>query len=162
MTALNGVCRAVRTNGGRFLIRLMAGEHRPAAHVIANFIRREIAPRHRSARSRPMTSRPACASGSTATPPPAPSPMTTTSGALSLVAMFHVSGMLFEKRCRLVEAFEVVGRLVIRLELAGFERFLIGRRHHRPHARVAEQIPSDEIRVTTVVRVAEGALPRVA
>src|SRR5262245_20221793 len=119
--------------------------------------RRVIAP----PASRPITSSPACASGSTATPPAAPSPMTTTSVSLSLVAMFHVSGMLFKTRCRLVETFEVVGGLVIGLELAGFERFLIGRRHHGPHARVAEQIPSDEIRVAAVVRVAEGALPRV-
>src|SRR5207247_1467649 len=33
---------------GRFLIGFVAGEHRPAAHIVADFIRREVAPRHRA------------------------------------------------------------------------------------------------------------------
>ena len=61
----------------------------------------------------------------------------------------------------LLNVFVVVGGLVIRLELSGFERLLVGRRHHRPDARVAKQIPADEVRVAAVVRVAEHALARV-
>ena len=49
MPALHGVGGCGRAHGRRFLIRLVAGEHRPAAHVVANFIGREIAPRHRAA-----------------------------------------------------------------------------------------------------------------
>src|SRR5262245_60148647 len=119
--------------------------------------RRVIAP----PASRPTTSSPACAIGSTATPPAAPSPITTTSVSLSLVAMFHVSAMLFKTRGGLVEAVEIVRRLVIGLELTGLERLLIRSAHHGPDARIAEQIPSDEIRVAAVVGVAEGTLPRV-
>src|SRR6476619_6759498 len=99
-----------------------------------------------------MTSSPAWASGNTATPPAAPSPITTTSVSLSLVAMFHVSGMWFETCSGLVEPLEVVRGLVIRLELAALERLLVGRCHHRADARIADQVPAHKICVATVVR----------
>src|SRR5262249_17844756 len=118
--------------------------------------------------SRPITSSPACASGSTATPPAAPRPMTTTSVSLSLVAMSEISRVRavihwrIPPRGRLVERFEVVGRSVIRFERAGLERLLVGRRHHRPHAWIPDQVPADEVGIAAVIRVAESALARVA
>src|SRR6476620_12798329 len=119
--------------------------------------RRVIAP----PASRPITSMPACASGSAATPPAAPSPMITTSVSFSLVAMRQILMRVHVAlRRRLVERLVVVGRFVIRLQLVRFERLLVRRCHHRANAGVAEQIPADEIRVAAVVRVAEHALPR--
>src|SRR5204862_15693 len=94
---------------------------------------------------------PACASGSAATPPAAPSPMMTTSVSLSLV----VTGRLRE---RLV----VVRGAMIRFQLLVLERLLVGGGDHRPHTRIADQIPADEIGVAAIVRIAEGALVRVA
>src|SRR5829696_7098323 len=112
--------------------------------------------------SRPVTSMPACARGSAATPPAAPSPMITTSVSFSLVAMRQILVRVrVALRRRLVERLVVVSRFVIRRQLMRFERLLVGWRHHRADAGVAEQIPADEVRVASVVRVAEHALSRV-
>src|SRR5205085_945341 len=112
--------------------------------------------------SRPITSSPACASGSAATPPAAPIPTITTSVSLSLVGIAHLVtvGRAVAHR-GLVERLVVVGRPVIRLQLPGFEGALIRRRDHRPYARVAEEIPADEVGVAAVGGIAEHALTRV-
>src|SRR5262245_15358807 len=124
--------------------------------------------------SRPITSRPACASGSAATPPAAPSPMMTTSMSLSRVAMSHpclpvrIEGAevrrtaLAGARRRLGERIVVVRRLVIRLQLTLLEPLLIDGGDHGAHAGITDEIPADEVRVAAVVRIAERALMRVA
>src|SRR5450759_5659508 len=98
-----------------------------------------------------MTSRPACASGSAATPPAAPRPMMTTSVSFNLV----LTGPRFRERL------VVVRRFVVRLQIVLFELLLIRTGHHRPDARVADEIPADEVRVAAVVGIAERALMRV-
>src|SRR5438445_6112828 len=112
-----------------------------------------------------MTSSPGCASGSAATPPAAPSPMMTTSVSFSLVAIRHSSfrldasaGRVFVILARLGERLVVVRGLVIRLQIVFLEPLLIGGGDIRPHPRISDQIPADEVRVAAVVRIAEGAL----
>src|SRR5690349_3040033 len=99
-----------------------------------------------------MTSMPACASGSAATPPAAPMPTMTTSVSFSLVGIAHlVIGVGAAADARLVEGLVVVGGAMVRLQLAGFERALIARGDHRAHARVADQVPAGEVRVAAVI-----------
>src|SRR3979490_2160547 len=95
----------------------------------------------------PITSSPARANGSTATPPTAPSPTTTTSVFLRSVAMS--ASTLREHRV-------VVRRLVV-----GFQchpHALLLRRARNPPSGISDQVPPDEVRVPAVVRVAERAL----
>src|SRR5689334_5357225 len=103
--------------------------------------------------SRPTTFRPAAASGSTATPPAPPSPTTTTSARSSLVAIALA--------CRrvLVELCVVVSRALQRLELR--VHALLLRSHGEAQARIADELPADEVSIAAVVRVAERAFERV-
>src|SRR6185295_1981980 len=105
--------------------------------------------------SRAMTSMPACAIGSAATPPVAPRPMITTSVSLSRVAM-DVLEIIMAPRRGLVEHRVVVRRLVIGLERDA-HLLLVGG-DDRPHAGIAEEIPADEVVVAAVERIAERAL----
>src|SRR5262249_55257224 len=82
--------------------------------------------------------------------------MITTSAPLSRLAM---SRPRLPRRLR--EGVVVVRRLVVRLELALLEALLVGGGDHRAHARIADEIPADEVRVAAVVRIAERALMRV-
>src|SRR5262245_1619306 len=106
----------------------------------------------------PITSRPACASGSAATPPPAPSPTMTTSVPLSLVAMMSTR-RLAGARGGFREHLVVVRRLVIRRRL-GAHPLIVGA-DQRAHARIADQIPAGEAGVAAVEGIAERALDRV-
>src|ERR1700704_3115175 len=78
--------------------------------------------------SRPITSRPACASGSAATPPAAPRPMMTTSVSFNLVAIWACLG----------EVLIVVRRLVVRFQVVLLELLLIRGGHHRADARITD------------------------
>src|SRR5882672_4833920 len=86
--------------------------------------------------------------------------MMTTSVSFSLVAMFQLP-MRAEAGGRLRERVVVVRRLVVRLEIFFLQTLLFGRGHHGSDAGIADQIPADEIRVATVVRIPERALMRV-
>src|SRR5262245_35908386 len=107
------------------------------------------------------TLRPACASGSTATPPLAPRPMMTTSAVdwRALVAVEHpLPPEAGARRLRREHPHVVRGdvrRLQTRIEL------LIARRHRESKTRITEQIPADEVRVAAVVGIAECAVNRV-
>src|SRR5262245_23237769 len=97
--------------------------------------------------SSPITSRPARASGSAATPPTAPRPTMTTSVFLRLMAM----AAPFDR-----ERHIVIGRLANRLR-PGRHALVIGA-DGEPDAGIANQIPADEIGVAAVVGIAERAL----
>src|SRR5688572_22935180 len=103
--------------------------------------------------SRPTTSKPAAASGSTATPPAPPRPMATTTAGASLVVMTPT-----RRRVR------VELRVVIRGALNRLERrihaLLLGS-HREPQPRIADELPTDEVLITAVMRIAERALERV-
>src|SRR5580765_7717248 len=112
-------------------------------------------------------SRPAWAMGSAATPPAAPRPMMTTSVSLSRVAMISAFAPAFAriehvalrrgKLCSgLGEHRVVVRRLVIRLQRDADP--LVVLRDDRADAGIPDEIPADEIRVSAVERIAEGAL----
>src|SRR5213076_2481585 len=90
-----------------------------------------------------VTSRPACVSGSTATPPAAPRPMITTSVFFRSAA---IGAALPEHR-------EVVGGAMVRRDLRAHLLFRGGDR--RSHAWIADQVPADESGVAAVVRIAE-------
>src|SRR5439155_27091889 len=108
--------------------------------------------------SRPITSRPARASGNAATPPAAPRPMMTTSVSLSLVAMMRiVSGG--RARRRLGEHLVVVRGLVV--PCRAWSEPLVVRRDDGADAGIANEIPADEGGVATVKGIAEGTLERV-
>src|SRR5262245_51661751 len=109
--------------------------------------------------SRPITLIPARVSGSAATPPTAPMPTITTSVSGSLVGMAISMWMAADRR--FVEALEVVGGLVIWLQLSLLHGLLVGSGDAGLSARVANQVPPDEVRVPAVVRIAERPLPRV-
>src|SRR5215469_8301283 len=98
----------------------------------------------------PITSSPACVSGSAATPPTAPSPTMTTSVFFSSVAM---TAALHREHCT------VVGRLSNCRRLRRHPLFILADRHS--DARVTDQVPADEVRIATIIRVAKGALNRV-
>src|SRR5262245_16079311 len=109
--------------------------------------------------SRPTTSRPACVSGSTATPPVAPRPMTTTSVPLSLVAIAF-AGPVVERCLRLVEHASVIrGSMRGR---HGDAHLLLARRDGGAHAGIADQIPANEAGIAAVEGIAERALHGVA
>src|SRR6202043_1174202 len=102
---------------GNFLVRLL-DRLGPAAEVVPELVGREVAFGQPCAGLEATTSRPACASGSAATPPAAPRPMITTSVSLSLIAICHLQlGACSHISDTLLVALEhrvVVGRLVIR------------------------------------------------
>src|SRR5262245_53156043 len=96
--------------------------------------------------SRPITSSPACASGSAATPPTAPSPTITTSAFLRLVAMttpfqreHRIVISRFADHCWLVHALLVLG-------------------HRNADARIANHLPAHEVGISAVVGIAERPL----
>src|SRR5215467_7065388 len=99
--------------------------------------------------SRPITSSPAWASGRAATPPTAPSPTITTSVFLRFVAI---------AASFLREHLEVVRRPAIGRRLHAHALVVLGDRQTNP--RVADQVPANEVCVTTIVRIAEHALDR--
>src|SRR6185503_14007244 len=103
--------------------------------------------------SRPTTFKPAAASGSTATPPAPPRPTTTTSARSSLVAIALTRARV------LVELCVVVSRALERLELR--VHALLLRSHREAQARIADELPADEVLIAAVVRVAERAFERV-
>src|SRR5262249_49359964 len=97
--------------------------------------------------SSPITSRPARASGSAATPPTAPRPTMTTSVFLRLMAM----AAPFDR-----ERYVVIGRLANGL---GLDRHaLVVRPDGGPDSGIANEIPADEIGVAAVIGIAERAL----
>src|SRR5688572_7896752 len=87
-----------------------------------------------------VTSSPACVSGRTATPPAAPRPMITTSVFFRSTA---IGAALPEHR-------KVIGRTVIRCDLR--VHLLFASAHGGANARIADQIPTDEVRVAAVIR----------
>src|SRR5262245_23322248 len=107
-----------------------------------------------------MTSRPACASGSAATPPAAPSPMMTTSVFLSSVAMRTAFMTERGTRGTLAREHPVVVRGHMGRRWPAIQLLLITG-HGQAHARVANEIPAGEIRVAAVVRIAKRSLDRV-
>src|ERR1700730_11246732 len=98
--------------------------------------------------SSPITSSPARASGSAATPPTAPSPTMTTSVFLRSMVM----SAAFHREHRFV-----VGRLANGLR--GFDALLVFADRHA-QARIADQVPADEICIATIVGIAKRALNR--
>src|SRR5215813_4885028 len=100
--------------------------------------------------SSPITSRPARASGSAATPPAAPSPMMTTSVFLRLMAM----AAPFDR-----ERHVVIDRLAYGLR--AHRHTLVVGAHRQADAGIADEIPADEVGVAAVIRIAERALNRV-
>src|SRR6185436_12581379 len=106
------------------------------------------------------TSSPACASGSAATPPTAPRPMITTS--VFGRSLGIVPTLVIDARARGPLAGEhrvVVGGLV-RGRRPSTEPLVV-RGHRNAHARIADEVPSGEVHIAAVVRVAERALNRV-
>src|SRR5262245_32766172 len=107
-----------------------------------------------------MTSSPACASGSAATPPTAPSPMMTTSVFLSSVAI--VSASVIERCARGPPPGEhpvVVGGHVSRCRPR--VQLLLVAGDGQANAWIAHEIPSHEVRIAPVIGVAECPLNRV-
>src|SRR5215475_4586373 len=100
--------------------------------------------------SSPTTSRPARASGSAATPPTAPRPTMTTSVFLRLMAMAAPLDR---------EGHVVIGRLANRFRSR--RHALVVGAHRQADAGIADEIPTNEVGVATVVRIAERALDRV-
>src|SRR5690348_13393109 len=99
--------------------------------------------------SRATTLTPAWVSGRTATPPAAPRPMITTSVLLRSVA---IAAAFPEHR-------EVVGRAMVRRDPRA--HLLFRGRDRRANARIADQIPADEVGVASVIRIAERPFDRV-
>src|SRR5215831_6971058 len=97
--------------------------------------------------SSPMTSRPARASGSAATPPAAPSPAMTTSVFLRSVAM--AASLHAEGRVRIGGLTDGLGPRRHALLLGG---------DHHADAGIPDQIPADEVGVAAVIGIAERAL----
>src|SRR5499427_5045696 len=100
--------------------------------------------------SRPITSRPARASGRAATPPTAPRPTMTTSVFLRSMA---TTPALHRKHCVVVCG--------LADWLCGGAHALLVRGDDQTHTGVAEQVPADEIGVAAVVGIAERTLDRV-
>src|SRR6185295_338980 len=94
--------------------------------------------------------------GSAATPPTAPRPTMTTSVSFNLVAMLRLDVFGIEARRCLREHLVVVRAFVIGRDVSA-EPLLV-RADARPDTRVADQIPSDEVGVSSVIRIAEGSL----
>src|SRR5262245_60810764 len=97
--------------------------------------------------SRPITSSPARASGSAATPPTAPRPTMTTSVFLRLMAM----AAPFDR-----ERHIVIGRLANGLRPR--RHALVLGADGKPDTGIADEIPANEIGVAAVIRIAERAL----
>src|SRR5262245_15718263 len=97
--------------------------------------------------SSPMTSRPARASGSAATPPTAPSPTMTTSVFLRSVAM---AASLHAEACVCIRG------LAYGLGPRGHALLVGG--DYQSQAGIADQIPADEVGVAAVIGIAERAL----
>src|SRR3984893_6443527 len=101
--------------------------------------------------SSPTTSSPARASGRAATPPTAPSPTMTTSVFLRSMAM--IASLR-------AGSFHGEHRLVISRFAPPFRHphaLLVGADRHS-QARIADQVPADEIRIAPVIGIAERAL----
>src|SRR5258708_5054829 len=97
----------------------------------------------------PITSRPARARGRAATPPAAPNPTITTSVFLRLVAMIAAAA----RKHRVV--------------IGGFQNWLgfgvhalIVRGHAHANAGIADQFPTDEVRIPTVIGIGKRAFDR--
>src|SRR5215475_9812604 len=97
--------------------------------------------------SSPITSRPARASGSAATPPTAPRPTMTTSVFLRLMAM----AAPFDR-----ERHVVVGRLANRFRSR--RHALVVGAHRQADAGIADEIPTYEVGVAAIIGIAERAL----
>ena len=146
-------------HGRRFQVGLLH-RHRPAAHVVADLVGREVAPREPRARFEPdhvdagarQRQRGDAADGA--------HPDDDDVGFREPSRHGGLRADWLPAR-RLVEALEVVGRLVIRFQLPLLHRLLIGGGHDGAHPRIADQIPADEVGVAAVVRIAERALARV-
>src|SRR4051794_27638859 len=99
----------------------------------------------------PITSRPARASGSAATPPTAPSPTMTTSVFLRSMAMAASLGSAVHREAGVGVSGGALG-LGARLHA-----LLVGG-DSKPDAGIADQVPADEIGVAAVIGIAERAL----
>src|SRR5207244_8232738 len=100
---------------------------------------------------RPVISSRACAGGSGAAPATAPRPTMTTSVFFRSTAMAHSSPVRY-----LQEHVVVICRPLGRL-LLGAHALLI-RPHGEPDTGVADQIPTDEVRISAVIGIAECTL----